>query len=412
MRKLYIKKSQDVFFDEIFAFLFAISPILNNYRGLVVSAGITLLIIIFPYEIYKLLRRRTISVRSIRLLMPLLLFWTFKVIDHGSDVTEIGQVIIYIVLFMTLAEGRVQPEKMIRCAVIVSCVASACIIVQTISYYLLDNHIQFVPTSLLKTGSEQWIKLAQTGRISVNGRMMRFYRPSAFFLEPSHMFTYMCFPLFYKLLSPKIEKKDLYISIIISVGMILSTSGMGIVATAAVWFVFLGGAGNENRHFNIKNYFRPRNVMIIFAFMLAAIFMFYKVEFFNNSIARIFSSSTNYNNAVLGRISSGTKIIQSLRGEQLWLGVADHYSDVSAHMSGFNATMYKYGILGTLLSYLFYLRALFFLKDQFFWMAILIIVYSFFAAHSHGTIYMMYFITFFLEGYLIKKNKKVLFTTV
>jgi hypothetical protein len=88
-----------------------------------------------------------------------------------------------------------------------------------------------------------------------------------------------------------------------------------------------------------------------------------------------------------------------MKGSQLLIGISDHYSEVEFHMTGFNATMYKFGIVGTLLSYAFYIGCLRHLKGKYFWLAVLLIGLSFFTPHTHGTFYMLFFIVFLIDGY-------------
>lgn len=179
-------------FDYLFVLLFALLPILMNYRGLIINASVTVVIVLLPYAVYKILTRRFFSVDSFRLLLPLALFWLFKVIDHGTSIVEVGQVFVYIVLFMAFASGCVDSKLLIKVSIGISCFATFCIICQYICYYILGFHLALVPTSFLLQGSQQWVQLAQTGTISVTGRTMSFYRPSSFFLN--HL---ICLPIFW-----------------------------------------------------------------------------------------------------------------------------------------------------------------------------------------------------------------------
>ena len=390
--------------DKAFAFLFAVSPILLNYRGPFINAGVTLLVILVPYELLKILNKGTIPYYSLKLLAPMALFWAFKIVDHGTSVIEIGQVLIYVFLFLSFATWCIDPRLLIRYAVVVSCVASVCIIIQSFCYYVFNFHLQMVPTSLFLSSAEKWIKLAQTGRYSITGKRISFYRPSAFFLEPSHMFIYLLAPLYYELLSPEFGKREKRCAILISVGMILSTSGIGILATAAAWMLFLAKHGRKDDRFSFGKLLSPRNAALLLFAVGTLLVLYTQVDFFHKSIARIFSSSSDYSNAVSGRVSSGFSIIRQFSLRQLLLGVSDHYSEVEAHMTGFNATMYKFGIIGTALSYVFYIRCVFQLKNQFFWIALLLIGTSFFNPHTHGTIYMLFFVVFLMEGYRQKRE--------
>ena len=399
--KLDLKKKVDItlLFDSVFAFLFALLPILANYKGPVMSAAISVTVFILPYALFKIIRLRFLPVKTLKLLLPLALFWFFKIVDHGTNPVEVSQVVAYIVFFIVFAAGCIKPKLVINAAIGISCLASICIGIQYICYYFLGFHLQLVPTSYLLPGSQQWVLLAQTGLIGITGGPLHFYRPSSFFLEPSHMFIYLCAPLFYELLSPVFGETEKRISVILSVGMLLSTSGMGIVATVIAWSLFLVKRGSFGDRFSLRSFLRPRNIMFLAGLLVFLCFLYFNLEFFSKSVDRIFFSGSDYRNAVSGRVEEGTEFILNMSGLDLLIGLADHYSGLDFHMTAFNATMYKFGIIGTILSYLFYLRCARELKNRFFWLTIVLIGVSFFMPHTHGTFYMPFFITVLLEGY-------------
>ena len=395
--------SRELWSDKFVAFLFAVSPILNNYQSPIVIAGITILILMFPYGMIKLLRAELITSKAVGLVLPLFLFWMFKVVDHGTTVTELGQVMVYMVLVLVFATGCIDPKLLLRYATMVACFASMCIMVQYFTYYVLKFHLTLVPTNLLLDGSSQWIQLAKTGRISVTGRTMAFYRPSSFFLEPSHMFVYLSAPLYCAVLSDNF-KRDKFKALLITAGTVLSTSGMGLMATAIVWGLFFAKNGVNSRRFSLRNLLRRETVVILLLGIGVLVICFFEVEFFRRSLLRIISSGDDYSNAIEGRLGSASVLMSQLSFKELLVGISDHYSEVDFHMTAFNATMYKYGIIGTALSYIFYLRCLIELKNQYFWLAALLTGLSFFNPHTHGTVYMLYFVTILLNGYMEQRG--------
>ena len=385
--------------DTFFVFLIAVSPILQNYKGPLINAGITVMLLTVPYVAMKLLWVRAFPAKVLGILAPIYVFQIFKVVDHGTSVTELGLAALYIVYTFVFCCGIIEPRLFVRVVTVIGCVASVLIMLQYVCYYFLGFHLQLVPTSMLLPGSSQWIGLAQTGRISITGRTMAFYRPSSFFLEPSHMFTYLCGPLLYDVLSqdegPAVKRR----AYLLSCGMVLSTSGMGLMATVGIWLLYLAKKGGLDQRFNPLKLLQPRNMAVFLGGAAAFAVLYLNVDFFKRSINRIFFSDTDYVNAVSGRISGGSQLISELKGLSLWFGLGDHYADVKVHMTAFNATMYKFGIIGTVLSYLFYLKAIVDLKGKYPWFAFMLVGISYFAPHTHGTFYMLFFIIFLLEGY-------------
>ena len=205
------------------------------------------------------------------------------------------------------------------------------------------------------------------------------------------MAIYLCGPLLYQILSPGRGLRSKWAAILMTVGMVFSTSGMGIVAAVPMWILYFArksDTAGDNR-LSFSRLFQPRNLLVIMAAVLVLLVMYFKVDFFRRSVNRVFSSGSDYRNAVAGRVQSGAAFIRSMKGSQLLIGISDHYSEVEFHMTGFNATMYKFGIVGTLLSYAFYIGCLRHLKGKYFWLAVLLIGLSFFTPHTHGTFYML-----------------------
>lgn len=392
--------------EKICVFLLAMTPILQHYVGLIVSASVTLLLVMLPYVAIKLLHTGKFKMRRLSLVLPLIVSFFYEVAAHGLNVMELGQAVVFSFYFLAIAAGCLSTKHFVKAITAISVAASLCILVQYFCYYILGFHLQMAPTSLFLERSEQWILLAQTGRVSVTGRPIRFYRPSAFFLEPSHMFIYMFAPLILNLLSHNPTKKQLRISMLLTIGMICSTSGMGIAAAAGVWLLFLGKNSKKNSRLDIRKFFRPRSALILLVLIVFAAGLFLFVPFFRNSILRIISSGDDYSNAVSGRISGGSYVLNKLKGVQWLFGASEDTTRLGVNLTGFTSEMYKYGIMGTLISYLFYFQGLLRMKNQYFWVAALTIVMSFFSMHSHGSFFMLGCAFTFTEGLRQEQLKK------
>ena len=397
--------------DTFFVLLLAVSPLLQHYEGIFVHSGMLALVLAFPYLLYKLCNKPRISVWSFQVVAPIVPFFIFQVVDHGTDMTELMRVFCLMIYVLAFASDTISSKLFIRISIRICCLASALIILQYFCYYVLGFHLQLVPTSLLLKSAAQWIELAKTGRVGITGKKIAFYRPSAFFLEPSHMFLYMFPALYYVLLDPNFDEKSKRKSILLSAGLLLSTSGMGIMVTIGAWILYFAKKGKTGK-FSLKKLFQPRNIIVMLMILVIATFMYSYIDFFQNMVGRILDS-TGRESVVSGRVGLANEFIRNMKGKDLIVGIADRYaSDVDFHMSGFNGTMYKYGIIGTMLSYFFYLKCVFNLKDRFFWIAVVIIIISFFSAHTHALFYMIYYFAYLLAGYrsrYVKPRKAVLF---
>lgn len=384
--------------DKAALFLLSVCPVLQHYKGIFINAAVTVLLLLFPYVFWKIIKKDSLNVKGIKIVFPLIAFYLFQVVDHGTSVTEAGQAVVFIIYVTAISAGCFDTNLFIRMLTAVSAAACVCIIAQYFCYYFLGFHLQLVPTSLLLPRCRQWILLAQTGRYSITGKLMKFYRPSAFFLEPSHMFIYLFTPATLRLLCAE-KKKELLTAFLLLLGMVLSTSGMGILTALMLFFLHLGKTQAKKKGFSATRLLKPANLLITLAFIAACLFAYFKIPFVHHSVARILSSGEDYSNAVEGRISSGWNLIKTLRGKQILIGVQDGMSGVTASMSGFNETLYQYGLIGLLISYVFYVQGLFRLRNGFFWVAFFTIMLSFFSQHTHSTMFMISSTFVFVEGY-------------
>lgn len=400
--------------DRFCAFVLAISCILQHYKGFYRNAGFSALLVISPYILVKLLMRimrGKIDARCLAASTPLLLFQLYKTFSHDISFSKLLYGIFMLVFFLAVACGCINIRYFVKSAAHISYAAGICLILQYIFYYLLHYHLQFVPTSLLLPESSIWIPGAKTGLIGITGRSNGFYRPSAFFLEPSHLFIY-CFPvLCLLLLSPNMKPWRMKMAIIITAGMVLSTSGMGLGVAIGLWGVYFAlfnhGKSKENIA-KIRNLLSVKNIGIILLLVLALVVMYFEVDVFRNIVNRIFHSDDIVRStAIDGRVRLARMLVGGLSGKSLIMGVTDNVSNIEFNLSGFYATLYKYGIIGIILSYAFYAQGFFRLKGPYFWLTCIIVLISFFTAHTHGTFYMMYYVIVLTDGFRAPSVRRV-----
>lgn len=406
--KSLINKNRRIsFLDKCAMCLLACCPIIQHYKGPFINAAVSVLLLLFPYVVIKLIRKNVFSARDLRIVLPLIVFFLFQVVDHGTSVTETGQAVVFIIYIIAIAGGCFETSYFLRVITAVSLLACLCIIVQYFCYYILKFHLQLVPTTLLLPRCKQWELLAKTGRYSITGKLIKFYRPSAFFLEPSHMFIYMFTPTIIRFFSAR-DKKTKRASWLLLVGMVLTTSGMAILTVAMLFFLSLGKASaGEMKKFSILRILRGRKLIKLGAFLILVVFALVFVPFFRNSVERVFGSGTDYSNAIAGRLASGIDQIKQLSGIHILFGVQDGLKGVTASMSGFNETLFQYGLIGLVLSYIFYVRGLFVFKNEYFWVAFVVLAVSLFSQHTHSTMFLLYQTFVYVNGYKTQSDKSI-----
>lgn len=465
--------------DVLVAFLLAISPLLQHYKGIGVNAGFLVLIFCLPYVCLKLLFRfRSLPWTNALIALPLVLFQVYRVFAHGTTFIELAHAAVLCGYFVAIALGGINLKYVARSAYLVAMAAGFCIILQSISYYLFHFHLQLVATGWLLEESDAWVRLAETGLIAVTGNASAIYRPSAFFLEPSHMFLYLVPVLFLLLFSPEMNRVKRISAVILSVGLILSTSGMGIAVVAGAWLLQLGFSNGKENLLRFKHFFNKKNVFRCIAFVLIFVMIAFSLPFMRYSILRIFMGSQAVNEmvaaeqaekepqtvpeeaeketdektdeqpsvdaevlpqeeqtpvteeaetqeeqvsvnesethaeddvgstAISGRTERAISLIRNqMSGIQYLIGVSDSLENVDFNVPGFFNTMYKYGFIGVLLSYVFYLCCAVFAKGPYRWTAMIILIISFFSAHTHGTFYMLFYVMMLMDG-LVRMTAK------
>lgn len=458
--------------DKLVSTLLVISPLLQHYKGILFNAGICALILCLPYVCLKLLfRLRSLQWKNVLVVLPLVLFQVFRVFAHGTSFMEVAHGAVLCGYFLAIALGGINLKYISNASYLVAMAAGIGIIIQSICYYFFGSHLQLVATELLLEESHAWVKLAQTGIIGVTGAVSAFYRPSAFFLEPSHMLLYFIPNLFLLMLSLEMNWIKRISAVILSVGLILSTSGMGIALVAGIWLLQLGFSKDKSNILRIKHLFNIQNVLRCVAFVVVFAVIAISVPFMRYSIMRIFIGNRAVNaiiaaeeaqkaaelaqmgvtlrdpdaeleenndgaqnteekseaakeaeklaaekaeaakeaaklaeenagsTAVSGRIERALSLIRyKMSGLQYLVGVSDSVDGVNFNLPGFFATVYKYGLIGTLLSYAFYVYCAVDGKGAYRWMAIIILGVSFFSAHTHGTFYMLFYVLMLADG--------------
>ncbi|MBR5231945.1 MAG: hypothetical protein IKW00_06840 [Clostridia bacterium] len=389
--------------DPIVAVLLAFVPFLQHYIGIVDNAGSTLMALLVPYLGLRVLPTlRTLKLRSFALISGLILFFLYKLVDHGTYFVEIAQVGLMIFYIVCAMQHCIDTKMLKKAAICIAALAGLLLIAQYFCYFVLGFHLQLVPTPLLLEESEQWILLAQTGTHSITGVQGDLYRPSAFFLEPSHLFMYGFPCLFISLFAHENRKHNRIAALLITVGLVLSTSGMGILVAAGAWGLYQGLRNKEGNDFRLK--YIPCKEMVFRVCALLALYavLFMTVPFINEGISRIFISEAGTSTAIDGRTELAIRTLRKIESTsviQKLFGSSDTLEGITHNMPGYMATVYKYGFIGIILSYSFYAIGLFKLNMAYFWLSAILILTSFFSAHTHGTFFMLFYVLLLVEGH-------------
>ena len=385
--------------DYICAVLLALCYLLQHYVSLLYNAAITSMVLMSIYLIIRMI----MDVSSIKLsnfcfVMVMLIYQAFRIVNHGTTLTEFGQSGVFMIFMLALALGKINVGFFVSACRVICLVASCLLILQYIFFYVFGVHLQLVITSLLIPAADQWILGAQTGLAGITGRIGNFYRPSAFFLEPAHVYLYMFPHIILILFDSKIDRKALLMAALISCGVVLSTSGMGIAAVMGIWSLFLLLRNEEDGSFSLKNVLRKRNLLLLLALLVVFALSVMFVPFIGRAVRRIFVPGNTGSTAITGRVRAALELISTLTPLQWFFGVADNTHGITFHIPGVLDILYRHGIIGLILSYEFYVKCLWKLRFSYKFVAAVILVTSFFSAHTHSTVGMLYYVLILFNG--------------
>ena len=323
----------------------------------------------------------------------------YKTLMHNITVTEALYSLINIIYVIAAINGKINFRAFIKTVYVVSIATTTVLIFQTVTHYLFGIHINFVPVALLTDEVK-----AQLGRSIETGLSARggFYRPAGFFDEPSHFTQYVAPLMIYLLFSPNINQNKLRTAMFISVGVILTTSGMGFALVAACWggYFILETVKNDPKRL-------LKALAGIAALVIIGLILFYRVEIIRELVLRIFglSSMTSYN-AISGRTGMGQMMVSLLSpSERIW-GSGMIPNDGDLYYTGMYRIILSYGLVGFLLYESVHVAAFLKMKNEFKWFSLyagLMLIIG----NTYSFQYRIYYFVFMFCGeYILSQRSK------
>ena len=208
-------------------------------------------------------------------------------------------------------------------------VNSGFIVIQRCSYQLLGR---IIANPLVRIATNEAYADSR-----YNMLIGQYIRPSGFFLEPSHFAqycsVYLCYILF---LDRRLNFKRI---LIVTIGIILSGSGMGILMLVLLVGISL--------IIHLKKRLITTTLYIVI--YTGAVLFFGKSGFINSILGRVFTNENLYGgNAVRARIGNGYRIFESLNALNKVFGCGYGHVPNSIYLNGWAYVLNTLGILGVL----------------------------------------------------------------
>ena len=318
---------------EIFAFLCIFNPMMSVYSSPIPGMDFgTFCVLIFILYMFKDRQRKSYK---LPVYFSIILVYTILSTCIGltgmlySDFFSILLRLLRFVVVLIVMLGIGFPTYFDK-ELFVKYLGSATVLVagyaifQTLAYYIFGIEVSgiFGPTKL--TLDEDLVPESAIDLL---------YRPPSLFWEPSHasyfMTPYLCYLLFYK--GDFKNKKDLLLVLVVSLGILVTTSGQGLAVLSICWaYWFLISLKKLNFG------------LITFAIILLIVILKHFEVY--DTIERVIDSSSNFN-AVDAR-SGGYDMIKALPVTSLIFGFGYGNYDETVYYSSFADIIFCTGYIG------------------------------------------------------------------
>ena len=338
---------------KIYTFLIIFFPILSIYRSPIASIDMGTFLICITGVAIALNKKWVIELQ--RKLLPLILYVViitsisiFSVSLYAPSTTVLMRMLRFVILlgiFSFCNKDYFDFDYGVHLLQKVTVIASVYLIIQFLVYnasgYILPN---FIPGLTKAQG------LTQSNVLS---EYANFYRPTSFFLEPSSFVYFAALMLVCSLfLQEYVEIRNKNATaILITVAIIFSTSGQGLIVAAITWgcwFLKLLIQRRPNRAKIIK-------ITGVFALMLIIVPIIMRSEIVDNTLGRIFVEDPNAMSAIDAR-SGGYDVFNTLSLFRKIVGMGFGNLPDNMYFSSIADILFTLGIIGLIIVLVLYLK--------------------------------------------------------
>lgn len=235
------------FIRKIFSLLIAVLPVLSSYYSgipgftvgdfcLVIFAVVSFFIQDFPNDYLIKLDFLYLGIVIIILLSSFSMFLQLSTPESSISVVDsyvrIVRYCFYLFIAIYVCRRLLNLDFLKKSIVYVAIVATVFLIVQVLAYRVFDYYLR---------GTASFIPLYTEGYDRADRMVFGdMFRATSFFLEPAHYARYTVIALGVILFGKsEVSDRDIAIAILLSIGVILSTSSQGYMLLLVVWLAFM-----------------------------------------------------------------------------------------------------------------------------------------------------------------------------
>ena len=322
------------------AIVIALIPILFSYKQIFsISPTYITLIICSPFVMIQLINRKKTSVKNVGWIAAYLLYC---LASHGIGLSELIVTVIFLLYALAVNNGIFNENLIWKVVVAVSCIATVGVLLQTLCYYILGMRLFLCPTHLMEETVWRQYGVQTAEKVYDTG----LYRPASFFLEPSMFAQYVVIGIMFLRLSGAKDIKNFRIAIFLSVGVIASTSGIGIATLIVIWLLSYWTEIAKKKNL-------LKGLYGIFAFVIVFFVAYSVSDSLKEAVLRIFGfgNMSDYS-AFAGRTRGVRFMFDALKGKpELWFGTGEYIVRwyTWGFLGGIFRTVYEYGMIGATL---------------------------------------------------------------
>lgn len=324
--------------DRVIAVLIALLPVIQPLKTpFSVSLSMALLIVMTPLVALRCFKLKSVTYRG---LVFVFVFCIFRIVNHGTQVEELLSMLFVMLLSVVLLSNGIALQTYKKTVIFISMLCSVAVIIQFITYYLSGIHIAFLRAEMLRDNL-----VASYSKQLSTGISTGMYRPSGFLAEPAALSIFALPGLIMLLFeNQQVSRKSWRRVIVISAGIVLSTSGMGMALVAGLIVLYVLRRSYKSGRLNRKWTFRLLGIVILGCIAAVAI------PQIRNAIIRIFSGfGDNQYSAIRGRMGGGSYYVSLLSGRELLLGSESGIENMTMYLSGIFYIICSEGIVGLIL---------------------------------------------------------------
>ncbi|BCK43657.1 hypothetical protein DAT299_12210 [Streptococcus suis] len=266
-------------------------------------------------------------------------------LTNGSMYVRAFKNILYIfILILSTSRGIINKDYFVQIYLKITKICTYYIFIQAALYYTIRFNLPgYINIMLVAEGYGE--------RLDVTSFSL--FRPTSLFYEPAHFFEYVVIGVIIYLFRYKeTPKNDIFNAIFLAFGIVLSTSGMGILTIAGIFGFWLLQQLSRTKFIRVR-----KEIFFLTVIGLIAVAFFLQSGFGQSVLSRLFDTGTNYS-ALDGRTEIYERIFSFDTGRVL---LGSGYGNVLEHYfyPSWAFSLWCLGIIGSSVIVILYLLAYF-----------------------------------------------------